>query len=243
MSEKPSYNIRSSPQLNSRIIRAHSQKRSILCSHNKNYILKVLFDTMTTESSNVCLAPKAKRAVSFACNVTIRTTLHCNNYSSQEMQSCWYSRRERKQMRQEISYIVYLTECDHEESDDYDYKCCCTRGIQCFTREGARRRKENKRKAWDAVIQEQELQDIKGVDDPEMLAVIYRYHTSKCQIAAAIVGLADEKDCRRPTSSSSSVLVNEKRLRCPACVTPTSRNLHYPNLDESLYVRHKTSRW
>jgi hypothetical protein len=145
-------------------------------------------------------------------------------------------------MRQEISYIVALIECNLEESDDYDYKFGCTQGIECFTREGARRRKENKRKAWDAVIQEQELQDRVGVVDPEMLAAIYRYHTFNCQIAAARVGLADEKESRRP-SSSSCVIVNEKRFHCPACVTPTSRNLHYPNLDESPYVRQKTSRW
>jgi hypothetical protein len=139
------------------------------------------------------LAPKAKRTVAFAPTVTGNTTLHVNDYSNDEIQSCWFNDVEYKAIKKDIRFAAKLLTDNNGllgKDDEHD----CQRGLEMHTRKGAHRRLQNKLVARQAVLDEQNLQWEEGVYDPEYLAMVYQVVSSSCQATARDIALKDQLD-------------------------------------------------
>jgi hypothetical protein len=54
-------------------------------------------------------------------------------------------------------------------------------GLECYTRQGSRKRSANRSDAYYVVLEEQELQSLEETDDPEELADIYMEFSKECQ--------------------------------------------------------------
>jgi hypothetical protein len=134
-----------------------------------------------TETINIRSSPKAKRAISFSPEVIVIPAVHLNNYSCKEIRACWYRAAELKRIQEEVYYTLGLI----EENVEINESLHCKRGLECFTQEGSRGRTQNKRKGWSAVFEEQELQYLQEVVDPEMIALLYSKVTCHCQTAAS----------------------------------------------------------
>lgn len=80
----------------------------------------------------------------------------------------------------------------------------CLRGVEGMTLAGSRTRYENIRNGINTVLDEQELQDLDGKENPEMLAHIYWMNTAKCQEAAHKIALHDQSVVMGSTSTPVS---------------------------------------
>jgi hypothetical protein len=70
-----------------------------------------------------------------------------------------------------------------EENHEINESWHRIRGLECFTQEGSCQKKQNKLKVWSLVFEEQELQFLQEVVDPERIALVYSKSSSGCQIA------------------------------------------------------------
>jgi hypothetical protein len=87
------------------------------------------------------LAPKPKRTVAFAPTVTGRPTIHVNDYSDDEIQTCWFNDDEFKAIKKDVRFAAKLLTNDGllEKCDEHNFQ----RGIEMHTRKGAHRRLQN----------------------------------------------------------------------------------------------------
>ena len=95
------------------------------------------------------------RKVSFHPAVSVRRTIHINNYTKKEIFSSWYGEHEYSVMRENISFSSILVSKGLLNEDTEHY---CRRGIECHVSERTMlQRLKVKMAAWVAVFNEQEL--------------------------------------------------------------------------------------
>lgn len=129
----------------------------------------------------------AKKAVSFYEIVSIRSTIHCNDMTEEEIAGAWFTRREMMAIKRSMSTeIKYMTEGRPFPEEG------TTRGLEFRTREGSDRRKANKLNSIHAVLDEQDLQQMRGVCEPESLRKAYLEHSRRCLAASQALAKADE---------------------------------------------------
>ena len=128
-------------------------------------------------------ATTARPTVSFSASVDRRSTSHRDEYSSEEKQSMWYNRDEIVTMRRNA-----IMDANRPQPDT------CLRGLEAKTREGARKKKQNRNEARVAVFLEQEIQDDDGLSDPNAIADAYFECSESCVADAQMLALRDEKD-------------------------------------------------
>ena len=150
--------------------------------------------------SSACLSPPARRTVTFSPEVRVKRTTHLNNYSREEIKACWYRKKELKKIKDEMYETIDLV----QQGQYLDPERYCTRGIEFFTPEGASLRMKNKVLAWSAVFHEQEAQDEDDVYDEELIAMLYREETHRCQVAAAMMGTADARSVAPPSQQKAN---------------------------------------
>jgi hypothetical protein len=124
-----------------------------------------------------------RKTVSFAATVNTRTTIHLNEYSSQEKQDTWYNREEVVAMRRNATFDAKCPKAD-----------TCLRGLEAKTATGARKKKQKRIEARAAVFLEQEIQDEDGLSDPDAIADAYFECSEACQAEAQMLALRDEKE-------------------------------------------------
>ena len=150
------------------------------------------YSTTAYSTTEGPLSPKAQqKSVTFNQTVSVRKTLHINNYSNDEVFACWYNDDEFKAIRKGVKFAVSLLK-DGLLEEDTEYHC--QRGLELHTRKGANRRLQNKRAARGAVLIEQELQWEAGVYDPEYIAMKCMEYSSSLQATAHEIGLKDQLD-------------------------------------------------
>jgi hypothetical protein len=137
------------------------------------------------------LNPKPRRTVAFSEAVTIRTTLHVNNYTDDEIDACWYDDYENEMMRKEMRSVLILLQNCMLEQDTEQY---CRRGLECHTREVALQRLKNKTAVLEAVFEEQEFQWDEGIWEPEYIAHAYKAACPTYQANAHAIALKDQLD-------------------------------------------------
>jgi hypothetical protein len=118
---------------------------------------------------------KASKTVTFSQDVRIKRTLHKNNYTDEEFQSCWFNDTELRRCQNEMRVVVAMVEQGFEiDEDKY-----CLQGLEFQTERGAALRMRSKLESMNAVLDEQDWQTTEGVFDPEKLAMVYQQVTYK----------------------------------------------------------------
>jgi hypothetical protein len=117
----------------------------------------------------------------------IQTTINLTDYSSNEKAATWYDAKDIYIFRQHRRETV-------RKLEEGQIGGCCIRGLERLTREGSRQRHERLVEGLNAVLDEQDLQEMDGREKPEMLAHIYRLHTLRSRVAAYERGLQDQQE-------------------------------------------------
>ena len=138
-------------------------------------------------------APSPKRTssgkkVGFNPILTIEDTIHIADYTPEERDATWYSTDEVKSFKAERKETAKRI----DEGDASEVECC--RGAESLTIEGCQIRQESILIGINSVLDEQEMQDLDGTENPEMLAHIYRLNTQKSETLAHERGLEDERE-------------------------------------------------
>jgi hypothetical protein len=152
-----------------------------------------------------------KKCISFAENIQIRETLHIDEYSAEEVQATWYTKRELQDIKNAIRDVV-TQNFSKDKTNSIQEEESCNRGFEGFSKYGAAQKKKNKMDAAMALFSEQECQKDYGIVDDEALALLYASCTRHCQAVAHSRALQDELVALAvyappaPLSSSSPLL-------------------------------------
>ena len=127
--------------------------------------------------------------VRFSGKVHGRNTLSYRDYSTEEIQACWYTAEENQRIQRHCSKEIHKM----EEGSNLKDKKYCSRGLERHTAVGAAIKARNRRLVINAVLDEQMIQWEKGIFDEDTIAEIYFRASSSCQMRAYIVGLGDHR--------------------------------------------------
>jgi hypothetical protein len=162
--------------------------------------------------SSPSFPPKPQSSISFYPDIFVVDYLHIRDYTSEEVNSTWYSNNDFSIMRNDAKELlrrVCRGEVDPQNEEH------CTRGLEGRTSEGKKQRLRNTVDASSVVFVEQEIQDEEGIRDPDFLATFYFDNSHHCQVAANMMGLLDEKAARdvmsniSPLSESKVTIMSE----------------------------------
>jgi hypothetical protein len=87
----------------------------------------------------------------------------------------------------------------------------CSRGLEGRTRLGSRRKLNIKRRARDAVLNEQQRQRDEGIQDPEMISEVYKGFTRPCHTQAHRLGIRDYESVTDVNSRKQQTSVSTKK--------------------------------
>jgi hypothetical protein len=134
------------------------------------------------------------RKIAFSGTLQVEEIIHVSEYTQDEVSSTWYDRKEIGSFKEDRKNAA--KRIDQGVSSDSD----CLRGVESLTVAGARIRYESVLVGINSVLDEQELQDLDGKEDPEMLAHIYRLNTHQSEALAHQRGLSDEREVLKLSS-------------------------------------------
>mmetsp|Transcript_14804 Transcript_14804/g.21343 ORF Transcript_14804/g.21343 Transcript_14804/m.21343 type:complete len:211 (+) Transcript_14804:111-743(+) len=143
-----------------------------------------------------------KRRLMFSNIVNVRPSLHVNDYTDEEYESCWYNGEEFDHMKKEMIPILRAVKQGITLPDFVSF-----RGLEYRTRAGSTARKANKLAGLTLVLEEQERQLKQGrgeegqvrtrkeiYDSDEMIRAAYLRISQPCHINAQMMGMKDEAD-------------------------------------------------
>jgi hypothetical protein len=131
-------------------------------------------------------SPDPKRSITFAPYTTTRDVLHINDYSAEEIACTRYDANELEVIKKTdvIKTLSMMNKVGMQIPENNLWYCC--RGLEAYTREGSARKRANRANAWDAVLDEQDLQWDENICDPQAIAYAYSEFTHVCQDAAVM---------------------------------------------------------
>uniref|UniRef100_A0A7S0F747 Uncharacterized protein n=1 Tax=Craspedostauros australis TaxID=1486917 RepID=A0A7S0F747_9STRA len=154
---------------------------------------KQLAQSPTSTARNKLVMPK--RSVTFSKTVSVRPVLHVFNYSDSEFHATWCVEKDYKRIKMDnLATLKMLKEGKKIDEDDKQYS---VRGLEGSYGPGTVRRRKNKQRARDAVLDEQELQRDEGVCDTELMADVYYGYSHRCQSDAHLRALRDQHIARK----------------------------------------------
>jgi hypothetical protein len=128
-----------------------------------------------------------KKRVSFHNDVRVYPHIHINDLSRSEVANSWYNSEEISGIKSECQLTINLA----SKGELHKWSNLCFRGLEYRTPDGSQRRSANKFAAWDAVMDEQEIQYQNGVQDEDALAQLYIQASKHCQDAAHALAMED----------------------------------------------------
>ena len=134
---------------------------------------------------------RRRRYVKFNSTIHNRPIPHLDDMTQEEISEKWIQPEEYLEIRKRCISTVQkmmnstLTELDVESERH------CPRGLEGKTREGAKRRKDNKLDALAAVLEEQSMQWDEDVDDEEAIMEVYSVFSIPCGEDAHLQALED----------------------------------------------------
>jgi hypothetical protein len=134
---------------------------------------------------------KCQKGVTFSQPVnTYHKIENVDDFTEQERNQIWCSREEFSDVKTSYRNIIEMMRKKHLLSDTDEH---CTRGLECWSIAGGKRRRDTQRKAQVAVLGEQERQRTDGVNE-ETLAIVYRQFADHSQQAATNMGRRDQQE-------------------------------------------------
>jgi hypothetical protein len=131
---------------------------------------------------------KPRRGVSFNKNVFVRETLHKADYTIEERENTWFQKFEMAQIKADMVATVRLFTRGALAEDTVEH---CSRGLEFRPREGANRRKMNKFRALEAVLDEQDEQFVDGIINEKAISMVYQSVSLRCRKEAHDRGICD----------------------------------------------------
>jgi hypothetical protein len=128
------------------------------------------------------------KKVAFCGTLKVDEIIHVSDYTPQEVNATWYNSMELRSFKADRRNIA--NRIDQGVRSDSDYH----RGVESLTVAGSRIRYESVLVGINSVLDEQELQDLDGKENAEMLAHIYRLNTHQSEALAHERGLSDERE-------------------------------------------------
>ena len=129
------------------------------------------------------------RHIRFSASVEQRTILGRHEYSTSELDACWFRGDEYATITRSCCKQIEKLEAGENLRDQK----FCSRGLESHTRLAALAKTQSRRNAWDAVLNEQYEQLSLGVVDDEPVAQLYQHASSSSLMWAQRVGLQDQK--------------------------------------------------
>jgi hypothetical protein len=155
-------------------------------------------DDYSTSSSVELSKPNSKGPLPLSKSVTIIDKheifpiTHLNDIPEHEVKATWYDSKEYSEIKSAYQMTIFMMEAGETISGNEH----TSRGLEYRTQEGAWARYENKRDAYNAVLDEQDRQWKVDKDDDEKIRQIYQIHSKKCAEAAVGRALQDRRDSR-----------------------------------------------
>ena len=141
---------------------------------------------------------------------------HLDDIPDSVVESIWYSSREYSEIKAAYQLTIFMMESGEKITGNEH----TTRGLEYRTQEGAWARYENKRDAYNAVLDEQDRQWKVDKDDFDKLREIYLEHSTKCAQAAVVRALQDEQDIKeylvnalKPRRKKKKIIVVKKKKK------------------------------
>jgi hypothetical protein len=136
-----------------------------------------------------------KKNVSFARTAKYRRCLRREDYNAKECEASWYSHEEMNMIKAEIKATLRMMEaCELDDGEARaEHDGYCRIGLEARTLLGAQQKRNTRRRAYNAVLEEQSLQYAEEFSDPEALAFVYRECSVKSQDDAHRAGLEMER--------------------------------------------------
>lgn len=153
---------------------------------------------------------------------------HLDDMTEEEIAETWYDANEYSEIKSNYQHTIFLMESNEKISDDDEDHT--TRGLEYRTQDGAWARYENKRDAYNAVLDEQDRQWKVDKDDDEMIRKIYLDHSKKCADAAVVRALHDEREATR--------LHAEERAKLEAAVKKAAERRAKKMLEKKKLKKH-----
>lgn len=215
----------------------------IFCSHKRDYLkFGIQGKHAKTISSNfffkthsfhkpLTMPSALNRKVTFNTIVRRMTTLNIYDYTTSEINDCWYNKDEMERITGRAVEVLIKVETANET---HRY---CIRGLEGHSRLGFIRKQKNRLDARQAVFKEQDRQWYEleecGPGD-EAIADAYRQITSSCQKWAQIIGHQDQKTAEvyllkeDDEGNEKSWVTKTKKLLKPICYTKKTKEIKNP---------------
>ena len=135
---------------------------------------------------------KPGKSIRFSEKNQIFNVPHLDDIGEAAIAEIWYNASEYSEIKSSYQLTLFMMENGElKETDEHT-----SRGLEYRTQQGAWARYENKRDAYNAVLDEQDRQWKADKDDHDALSRIYLHHSTKCAIAASERGDADAKEAK-----------------------------------------------
>ncbi len=140
---------------------------------------------------------KNARTVTFHSRVTVRLTSNIEDCTEEEKSATWYTQAEIKQIRASVRHEVALlaagTWCSLSER----------RGLESLLPEGFADKLRHREIARNAVLDEQDYQWKRDMNDPDLIADLYFDKTRSSVVAARVRAIADHESVLQQTPPTS----------------------------------------
>jgi hypothetical protein len=136
---------------------------------------------------NYSSIPQTAKSVCFASHVEIFFVERIDDFTPDEIAAVWYDNNDFERMKQEIKIMVNFMEIGTQLPANKE----STRGLEHRTRVGAWTKFHNKKKAYCAVLDEQDNQWKNGMNDCDAIAQVYMEHSASCIEEALQIGQQD----------------------------------------------------
>ena len=178
----------------------------------------------SSSTSSPSFASGSKRKVSFNNSVTVFHVEHHCEYSDQEFQSCWQTDEDYQLIREEVTQTI---DCYFSNTISMDESVSlCLRGLEDHTTDSEESAKAILRQgAWNAVLDEQEIQYDLGSSDSKMLREVYQTFSRPASRIARRKALQDAKEADHAVKGQSvlNVIGNKVSLSNTIPPCPTTR--------------------
>jgi hypothetical protein len=165
----------------------------LLTSH---HLLRKLFSKTSsdrsTKSESTAATEQEEFRVRFSQKIHICKTLSREDYTTEEIQACWFTAEENQRIHRHCSKEIRKM----DEGTKLKDKKYCSRGLEGHTTVGAATKKRNRSFAINAILDEQMIQWEEGIFDEDAISEIYYRASSRCRVRARIVGLRDHRETR-----------------------------------------------
>lgn len=164
-----------------------------------------------------------------ACEVF--NIIHVDDIPEEDICEIWYTAEEYSNIKKDYQITIFMMDEGEKISGD-DHT---SRGLEYRSKEGAWARYENKRDAYNAVLDEQDQQWKDDADDEEKIRAVYLEQSTKCRNAAILRGMQDEEDVKeylRPKREPRKKNSRRRKIK----VLPSSAECLAPSYDKTKKV-------